>query len=274
MESRFDFNPEQEGEAGWKSSLPPQSSTGTGAKESQETQVPLRNTGNLCARVSEMLPSLIEGDGEIRPEMATAIYGHLAVCPDCAKEYDRQQRTVMLLEQLPLLDLPKDFSGLVMDRIQAEMGSYKDGVLKRQQANHAETLSRLSQSNETAVVSTQSAALYSHLSLHQRAVLTGLFAALLLFFLASEWGRTALGGNAEAIISWLRGAGDASHSLPVLGQTVQTALSGLSQMAETIRESFVTLGATAAQGLAIDAALGAGAFLLYSRRGRQTQQIH
>ena len=269
MESRFEHNPEEENAKLWQNPLPLNKSPETAHGTGETLHTPLRNTGNLCARVSEMLPSLIEGDGEIRPEMATAIYGHLAVCPDCAKEFDRQQRTVMLLEQLPLLDLPKDFSGLVMERVQREMGNYKDGVLQHRQASHGETLAYLVDGSETAIVHSQSAALYGNLTSQQRAILTGVFAALLLFFLASAWGRTALGGNANAMIQWLQGAGEASGHFPLIGQVTESALSGLSQMAETIRTSYVTLGATAAQGLAVDAILGAAAYLIYTRRQKQ-----
>ncbi|MBC7526552.1 MAG: hypothetical protein H7308_03285 [Chthonomonadaceae bacterium] len=280
MESRFNHNPEEEGEKQWVSPLPhnpPASShigNHSGLRGKEETALPQKNTGSLCVRVSEMLPSLIEGDGEIRPEMATAIYGHLAVCPTCAKEFDTQQRTLMLLEQLPLLELPKDFSGLVMSRVQAEMGNYKDGVLQHRQTSGTETLSRLALGEETAVVNTQTAALYGHLDTKQRAVLTGVFAALLVFFLSSAWGKAAMGGNAEAIVAWLSGVGEAARSLPIIGQTMGSAFSSLSQMATTIEESYATLGATAAQGLAIDVALGAAAFVVYTRRQKSRSKMH
>ena len=73
----------------------------------------------VCLQVREQLQALLENDGSIRSETATALYVHMAVCSECAREFEAMQRVVHMLEAMPLADLPTDYSRLVMSRIQA-----------------------------------------------------------------------------------------------------------------------------------------------------------
>src|SRR5258708_1114651 len=65
MENRFEHS--QPEEQGWGAYVTPPRYTGP---EHTEPSVRRTQTG-LCARVVEMLPALLENDGDIRPEMAT-----------------------------------------------------------------------------------------------------------------------------------------------------------------------------------------------------------
>jgi len=82
-----------------------------------------------------MLPDLLENDGSVRPEMATAIYAHLAVCPGCSREYDQMQRVIARIEALPPAEMPMDFSGVIMRRIQEQAETvHSSRAVTRQQA--------------------------------------------------------------------------------------------------------------------------------------------
>ncbi len=118
MENRFEHTP-PEGQGGWGAyvtppAVPGQQQNNAGATETQ-AQV------GLCAHVQDLLPALIENDGQIRPEMATTLYGHLAVCKACAREFAEMKRVIQMLAALPPAEMPMDYSGLIMSRIQTEM---------------------------------------------------------------------------------------------------------------------------------------------------------
>src|SRR5438552_1551000 len=93
---------------------------GAEAQLNQESTLPPQ--ANLCAWVREKLEPLLENDDEIRPEMATALYGHLAVCQGCAQAFEQIQKVVAMLEALPPLELPMDYAPLILRRIQAGTG--------------------------------------------------------------------------------------------------------------------------------------------------------
>src|SRR5438067_387098 len=101
MENRFEHTPPEE-QQGWGAYATPPPYPDQ--QNSYHSELP--QGMNLCARVRDMLPSLLENDGEIRPEMAAALYGHLAVCPGCAREFEEMQRVVAVLEALPPAEMP------------------------------------------------------------------------------------------------------------------------------------------------------------------------
>ncbi len=121
MESRSEHSqPEQQA---WNTTyFTPQPQGGSAHTEAATQDAGLGSTAStnvaLCLSVREQLQSLLENDGSVRPEAATALYGHLAVCSDCAREFEAMQRVVHMLEALPMAALPADYSRLVMHRIQ------------------------------------------------------------------------------------------------------------------------------------------------------------
>ena len=88
----------------------------------------LSQKSGMCLKVREKLQSLLEGEYELKPEMAMALQGHLAVCPDCAFEYEEMKNLVWLLKSMPMADLPMDYSKVIMQRIMAQQESTANGV--------------------------------------------------------------------------------------------------------------------------------------------------
>ncbi|MDE2126229.1 MAG: hypothetical protein KGJ62_06540 [Armatimonadetes bacterium] len=77
---------------------------------------------SLCLRVSELLPALAEQDQQIRPEMRSALLGHLAVCPACTLEFNEINRVIHLLSSVSPLPTPTDFASIVSAHIRSEFG--------------------------------------------------------------------------------------------------------------------------------------------------------
>src|ERR1043165_2965068 len=99
MENRFEQTPpeEQQGRGAYATPPPvsgaqniPADITPQYLRHSVTPQLP--QDVSLCQRVQEKLPYLLENDGEITPHLAKALYGHLAVCPNCSREFDESQR--------------------------------------------------------------------------------------------------------------------------------------------------------------------------------------
>src|SRR5579872_4521143 len=114
MENRFEHLPPEENQGWGAYATPP---TPPGQQHNQQASQP--SSSALCARVRDSLPYLLENDGEISPQMATALYGHLSVCAGCAREFDEMQQVVHLVETLGQAELPMDFSVRIMRHIQS-----------------------------------------------------------------------------------------------------------------------------------------------------------
>ena len=78
-----------------------------------------------CARTQERLPDLLEGC--LDAMTAQAIRAHLSVCYFCSKLYGEMERTITLVDSMPLADPMKDFGPSIMAAIQAK----RDNPLKR-----------------------------------------------------------------------------------------------------------------------------------------------
>ena len=127
MENRFEHTPEEQG---WKTPLPPRPVAPNGNRPdilSNRTPGQQNAVQNGFARAVarqsvrlglRKLSDLLDNDGSVRPEQAAGIYAHLAICRHCAQEFDEMQRVVALVENLPPAELPRDFSGLIMQRIE------------------------------------------------------------------------------------------------------------------------------------------------------------
>jgi hypothetical protein len=252
---------------------------------------------NLCLSVRERLPSLLEGEGDIRPEMAASIYAHLAVCPGCAREFDEMQRVVALLDALPPAEIPMDFSGIIMDRIQTEMGpaqsshpTYAVSPLSGEAAiegdvTNSAPVPQVIQSaivKETRTKATQATAqvgLEQQIGLHtgtrlwERLTLGGMLAAFVAFVLSTAWGREMLGVNLDTASVWLEQIGDTLRRVPVLSWIAALILSTLAQAGSLIQETYRNFGSNAARGLALDAALLAAAYYYLVVRRQRGQRL-
>ncbi|HLJ55635.1 MAG TPA: hypothetical protein VKT77_11400, partial [Chthonomonadaceae bacterium] len=117
MESRSEHaQPEQQA---WKPTAYTPQAPGRMAHAESALGVGAVTSSVVCAQVRAQLDLLVENDGSLRPEAATALQVHMAVCTDCAREFREMQRIVNILEAMPLADLPRDFAPLVARRIQA-----------------------------------------------------------------------------------------------------------------------------------------------------------
>ncbi len=273
MENRFEHNPPEERTDWGKYASPPPV---FGHREEPTSAETLQR--NLCVRVQEMLPHLLENDGTIRPEMATAVYGHLSVCTSCSHEFDAMQKVVAMVEALAPPELTQDFAPLIMQRIQANMTALHEGVPTRPFSLASSTLAEEAATNaqRQATVHVTRGVQTTNMtgSLLENATLTGqrllasvLLMTVLVFFLSTAWGREALGVSAATATQWLGQIVSGLKSTPLIGSLAETIYGTLSSTSETLAGSYRTLGANAVRGLAIDVALcAAGYYFLVARK--------
>lgn len=293
MENRFENNPPEERQD-WGAYVSPPSYMGPPNNYAADTR-----QKQLCARVQEMLPSLLENDGEIRPEMASSIYAHLAVCVLCARDFAEMQRVVSMVEALAPPEMPMDFSLVIMQRIQREFGPARSDVPirplraasstvsgeaaatagnERKQETPPQTTAQTVHQTETRAVASELKAQQTNLtqtatSLWQRLTGVGVLLAVVSFFLITNWGREALGVNGLAAAEWLSQLGKAVQDLPLLGSIVAVIGTVLGQVADILQETYQSQGAMTTLGLTIDFALcAAGYYMLVVRRERQQLQ--
>ena len=240
------------------------------------TEISTVQAVGLCDRVRDKLQLLLDNDPDIRPEMATALYGHLAVCSECAVEFAAMRRMVNLLETLPSMDLPIDYSPHVMRRIQA--GAVTVAPAKAQVApgptyaasslvsGGVATHEKRRVTNTLAVNKTGE----TGLAFWQRLLVSVALSGLFVYLLASEWGRQMLGDNLEAARAWLSQLGEHLERVPVLGALIISLGAALSSVNEALSHTFNTLGGMAAQTLAIELSLGFAVCLLIAARRRNT----
>ncbi|HZP85060.1 MAG TPA: hypothetical protein VFB21_25710 [Chthonomonadaceae bacterium] len=294
MENRFEHLPPEENQGWGAYATPPPI---PGQQNIQRADTPPQSS--LCVRVREMLPSLIENDGEIRPEMAQALYGHLAGCPGCAREFDEQQRVVKLVESLGQAELPMDFSARIMRHIQSRPAPIADAPRPKDAAAPPFVAVSVATLKDTAATAgseqkteakpqgvrmttsvtrlkslpTQEQDLIAPTVAHswERLTLAGALSAVLTVFLMTEWGRQMLGVNAESVLVWLDQIGDALRRVPLLGALFAVMVSALSQVGHLLQDTYNTLGGLAARGLALDLALCAGVYYLFVLRRQRGQ---
>jgi len=278
MENRFEHSPPEE--QGWGAYASP-------------PKYGLRNTG-LCADVRKMLPDLLENDGSVRPEMATAIHAHLAICRGCSRDYDQMQRVIARIEAMPPAELPMDFSSLIMQQILAQSGTERAVTVPQSRAQPPLSLSQSDQSvfdrklaspisaamSASAVTSVVAREMVSGQRSHsnsqvgaqlwQRCTVGALLSAILAFFLNNAWGRQMLSVNVGTATSWLDQIGESMSRLPVLGGIAGLVFSALAQASGLLSETYHSLGSLAVRGLALDIAMGALAYYyVLTRRQRE-----
>jgi hypothetical protein len=288
MENRFEHNPPEERQD-WGAYVSPPSYTGPPNSYADARQ------SQLCARVQEMLPSLLENDGEIRPEMASSIYAHLAVCVLCARDFAEMQRVVSMVEAIAPPEMPMDFSVVIMQRIQLEFGPVRSDVPirplraassaasgeaaplgneQKQEAASLTTAHTVQQTETRAVASEletkQTSVMQTATSLWQRLPGVGVLLAVVGFFLITNWGREALGVNAIAASQWLSQLGEVAQEMPLLGSIVALIGTVLAKVSDTLQETYRSQGAMNTLGLTLDFAICAvGYYALMARRERQ-----
>ena len=282
MENRFEQTPPEERE-GWGAYATPPATSG---------HSPLSSSGQLglCKEVRDLLPLLIEGGGEVRPEMVATVTGHLGICPTCSRDFKEMQRVVMLLDTLPAPQMVQDYSMVIMRRIQAQgspqshgavprldvatsnggvgrVGPLERGGVSRSGTENIAT-STVGTTRRHKIIQTQNKVTAQQV---QRVTAAGVVAGMLAFFLSTEWGREALGGNLESAGEWLRQIGDALAEIPGLHLLIASVMAVLGQAGILLHDTFRTAGSAIMQGVAIDVGLlGASYYYLGSRR-RRTQ---
>lgn len=293
MENRSEHT--QPEEQGWGAYATPPRYTGQHTPSS-DAQVQFR----LCAQVVERLPSLLENDGEIAPEMAAALYSHLSLCAQCAREFDEMQRVVAMVEALAPIEMPMDFSGIIMQRIQTEIGPLRSDATPRPTVAASSTLSgeaarnaaeRQSGSHERIAAflqETEAKRLHAdaaHAGLHldsltqtranglERITMAAILVAFVAFCLSSTWGRQMLGVNLESAGAWLMQVRAAVERVPLLGSMAGFIFAALTQVGSLIVETYRNLGTMAAKGLVVDIGLIAVAYYVFFAR-RQRQRMH
>jgi hypothetical protein len=80
---------------------------------------------NVCSRIQDRLPDFLEGYLDLMTSQA--IRAHLSVCYFCSKLYGEMERTITLVDSMPLVDPMKDFGPSIMAAIQGK----RENPLKR-----------------------------------------------------------------------------------------------------------------------------------------------
>jgi hypothetical protein len=229
----------------------------------------------LCDRVREKLQPLLDNDLSIQPEMATALYGHLAVCTECAAEFASMRRMLNMLETMASPELPIDYAPHIMQRIQA--GDFATSMeAERRVAPGPTFAASLPVSEEVAtierrrVVESVSAirSAETRQTFWQRVIGSVALSGLFITLLASDWGRQMLGVDLETARLWLSQVGEHLEQVPVLGALIVSLSAALASMDDALSHSFTALGSMAGQTLAIELSIGLAAWLVLSSRRR------
>jgi hypothetical protein len=242
----------------------------------------------LCADVCRMLPDLLENDGSVRPEMASAISAHVAVCPDCSREYEQMQRVIARIEALPPAEMPMDFSGPIMRQIQVQVETTRGAKIPARQVQHSPvnapvekkvvairpvvgtgtiTAAQLRSGQQSDTITQTRAQAW------QRVTLGAILSGLLAFFLNNAWGRQMLGVNLANATGWLEQIGESMSRLPLVGGIVGLVVSALAQTSGLLSETYHSLGSLAARGLALDIAMGVLAYYYVLNRRQREQRL-
>jgi hypothetical protein len=289
MENRFEHEPPEERQD-WGAYVQPPAYPGQSNNKAMDAHLQ-----NLCARVQEMLPHLLENDGEIRPEVASMVYAHIAVCLRCAQDFAEMQRVIAMVEALAPPEMPMDFSAIIMQRIQTEFSPARSDIPIRplraassvasgeaavnndvvQQQETPQTTVRIvsnevSQTLSSKLDQKQTSLTKTASQLWQRITGFGLLVAVLGFFLLSDWGRQALGLNMEAATSLFGQIGAAVNGVPLIGAIVELVGRVLTQVSGILHETYRTLGATTTLGLALDLGICAiGYYFIVARKNHR-----
>lgn len=68
-----------------------------------------------CARIQELFSAYAES--ALEPPLRVAFEQHMAECAECREIYEKFSATIMLLEEMPEMEVPVDFHAAVMARV-------------------------------------------------------------------------------------------------------------------------------------------------------------
>ena len=225
MENRYEPEKQEQQplQQEWKHYLPPEETHTADIIDEKElfeeqTVYPTKQSqqANLCLRVRERLQSLLEEDYEMRPEMAAALYGHLALCHDCAFEFEEMQRVVRLLKSIPMAELPMDYSKVIMQRIIAQEESQTEATPPHP-IQAASSLGFSAISEEVADSRSKRAAVQNHsknslnqsvfqnetLQKQKKIMATVALSGVFVLLMATRWGRELVGGGLSTLKQWV-----------------------------------------------------------------------
>jgi len=238
-------------------------------------------SAGLCDRVREKLQPLMDNDPGIRPEMATALYGHLAVCSECSAEFAAMRSMVNLLETMPPAELPIDYSAQIMRRIQS--GAFAVPAAKEQNTvvptfaassivseGVAAHETRSAENRLSSKTLTMTRSVETRQSFLQRLIGSVALSGMFIYLLASEWGRQMLGVNVETARAWLTQIGEHLEQAPVFGAIIVNLSAALASVNDALGHTFSALGSVAAQTLALELSLGLAACFMIEARRRAT----
>ena len=307
MENRFEQSPEEQG---WKSSTPPAHGWKNpppmpavpAALSGQSAEVGQQATRDqLCAWVCEKLSDMLDNDGSVRPEQAAGIYAHLAICRHCAQQWDEMQRVVMLVEKMPLADLPRDFSAPIMQRIanpntppprrallpqtvmQASadavvaansQGVTHDGAQSKLKVTPAQTgtrqnsLLRRSQTQQTNSEAQQTR-VSRQSELLTRMTAGGACSSALAYLLSLGWMRQLLSLNVTTSSAWFGQCGDILRGVPLLTWVAGLIFSAFAQLNSMLGETYHVMRTAVVMGLALDVVICVAAYSFLTARRRE-----
>ncbi|MCW3097334.1 MAG: hypothetical protein JWL77_2952, partial [Chthonomonadaceae bacterium] len=107
----------------------------------------------------------------------------------------------------------------------------------------------------------------------QRLTAASVLTAVMAFLMTTSWGRNALSSDLDALQAWMQQMGDALNRVPLFGRLTAYLFAAMTQMSDSVSETYRTLGATAAKGLTIDIALCACACFFLAVRRQRSQRI-
>ncbi len=240
----------------------------------------VQNVG-LCDRVRDKLQPLLDKDAGIGPELTAALYGHIAICKECASEFSAMRSMVNLLETMPAAELPIDYSAQIMRRIQtgglAVPTTYEQmaagpsfaasSIVSGGVATHETHIAQRRLSSETQSLTHP---VETRASLLQRLIASVALSGMFVYLLASDWGRQMLGVNVEAARLWLTQIGRHLEQAPLFGGLVVSLSVALAGVNDALGHAFSALGGVAAQTLALEVSLGLAAYMMVNARRRAT----
>ncbi len=303
MENRFEHTPPEE-QQGWGAYATPPQIPGQQKPEEQVTQRPsLPHDLSMCDRVRERLPYLLENaDGEISADTVRVLYGHLSICESCSQDFDDHQRIASLLDSMPQVEMPMDFTGIIQRRIQVMAVSTQSDAVVTPVGSRAfgtpiastqTTMSSSASFTKNSITNrtlTQNATLVSTLNkttisvsrqigklesgLIQRLTAGSILAAIMAFFVSSTWGSEMLGENISTVRTWLDSVGTTLSRIPILGRVMLLVFTALAQVGDLLGDTYRTVGNMAVRGLAMDIGVCiATYYFLVARRQRDASWI-
>ena len=179
------------------------------------------------------------------------------------------------MESLPPAEMPQDFSQIIMQRIQTEIGpiygaapfpAHAPSLKAAQEAVVAQVATV-----QTAQTATQNSQTYIQMTLWQRLSAVSVLSAMLAFFLSTSWGRQMLGVNLQTAVQWIEQIGETLQRVPGLAWVATLIGVTLAQMSDALKETYQAMGVNAVYALAIEAGCSVALVTFMAARRSRTQ---